>query len=99
MDRQARQRKSPQRPQVGQAARLLERDARALELAQPAQGAQRRQVGHVGRGEGTLRDNAVHDVESYLPVEAGQNTDDAVAEPEHEEWVMQEWKRFEGVNP
>jgi hypothetical protein len=29
----------------------------------------------------------------------GQNTDDVVAKPEHEEWVMQEWKRFEGVNP
>ena len=29
----------------------------------------------------------------------GQNADDAVAEPEHEEWVMQEWKRFEGVIP
>ena len=26
----------------------------------------------------------------------GQNTDDAVAEPEYEEWVMKEWKRFEG---
>jgi len=24
----------------------------------------------------------------------GQNSDDAVAEPEHEEWVMEEWKRF-----
>ncbi len=29
----------------------------------------------------------------------GQDTDDAVAEPEAEEWVIQEWKRFEGVNP
>ena len=29
----------------------------------------------------------------------GQNTDDAVAEPEDEEWVMQEWKRFQGVIP
>ena len=29
----------------------------------------------------------------------GQHTDDAVAEPEHEEWVMQEWKRFRGVSP
>jgi hypothetical protein len=29
----------------------------------------------------------------------GQNTDDAVAEPEHEEGVMQEGKKFEGVNP
>jgi hypothetical protein len=29
----------------------------------------------------------------------GQDTDDAVAEPEHEEWVMQEWKRFQGVIP
>ncbi len=28
-----------------------------------------------------------------------QDADDAVAEPEHEEWVMQEWKRFRGVNP
>jgi hypothetical protein len=26
----------------------------------------------------------------------GQDATDAVAEPEHEEWVMQEWKRFEG---
>jgi hypothetical protein len=26
----------------------------------------------------------------------GQNTDDAVAEPGYEEWVMKEWKRFEG---
>ena len=25
----------------------------------------------------------------------GQNTDDAVAEPEFEEWVTQEWERFE----
>lgn len=24
---------------------------------------------------------------------------DAVAEPEQEEWVMQEWKRFQGVSP
>jgi len=29
----------------------------------------------------------------------GQNTDDAVARPEHEEWVTQEWKRFLGVTP
>src|SRR6202521_5803890 len=29
----------------------------------------------------------------------GQNTDDAVAESEHEEWVLQEWKRFQGVSP
>ena len=29
----------------------------------------------------------------------GQNTDAAVVEQEDEEWVMQEWKRFEGVNP
>src|SRR3984893_15114068 len=29
----------------------------------------------------------------------GQNTDDAVAEPEHEEWVMKEWKRFQRVSP
>ena len=27
----------------------------------------------------------------------GQNTDAAVAEPEHEEWVTLEWKRFLGV--
>src|SRR5450432_4045398 len=27
----------------------------------------------------------------------GQNTDDAVAEPEHEEWVMKEWRRFDGA--
>jgi hypothetical protein len=25
----------------------------------------------------------------------GQNTDDAVAEPKYEEWVKQEWERFE----
>ena len=29
----------------------------------------------------------------------GQYTDDAVAEPADEEWVMQEWKRFQGVIP
>ena len=29
----------------------------------------------------------------------GQNTDDAVAEPEHEEWVMQEWKRGSRESP
>jgi hypothetical protein len=29
----------------------------------------------------------------------GQKTDAAVAELEHEEWVMQEWKRFHGVSP
>ena len=29
----------------------------------------------------------------------GQDATDAVAEPEDEEWVMQEWKRFQGVIP
>jgi hypothetical protein len=29
----------------------------------------------------------------------GQYTDDAVTEPEDEEWVMREWKRFRGVIP
>jgi len=27
----------------------------------------------------------------------GQNTDEAVVKPEHEEWVMQEWQRFHGA--
>ena len=27
----------------------------------------------------------------------GQDTDDAVAAPECEEWVLREWRRFEGA--
>jgi len=34
-----------------------------------------------------------------MPTRPANNTDDAVAEPEDEEWVMQEWKRFQGVIP
>jgi predicted dinucleotide-utilizing enzyme len=29
----------------------------------------------------------------------GQDADDAVARPEYEEWVMQEWKKFQGIIP
>ena len=29
----------------------------------------------------------------------GQDADDAVAGPGHEEWVMREWKRFQGITP
>lgn len=29
----------------------------------------------------------------------GQDADNAVARPEHEEWVVQEWRRFQGVIP
>ena len=35
----------------------------------------------------------------FFQIRLNQDAIDAVAEPEHEEWVMQEWKRFQGVSP
>jgi hypothetical protein len=34
-----------------------------------------------------------------MPTRPARTPTTPVAEPEHEEWVMQEWKRFQGVSP